>query len=170
MPGPNYIGGLRIIVNDDKPLDDTKWCYKQTQLRKGDPKFLCVAAAANHGLRLLESERGTKYLIEIGVSIIKWAKEANKPHSFNEDEVNESSMTRYAKPFLAEMRKSFIPLVLSNHMRGEGRVEKYNWDFNATSSEDYDLGTAGIMKLNKLVCGSCLPTGNSANSLTQRVA
>lgn len=116
-------------------------------------KFFATATVLDLGLRMLEHPAGKSGLDNIGGRLVKKLKD----HEHIYDKTDKSPRNRipeWTSLFLARLRGTFPNVILTNHMGGEGQVQRANWADPASASSkmlQWDPTKAGAFKLNKFV-------------------
>lgn len=141
---PEYLGGLIVWSEpDEKPSNRTT-----TACDKDEPRFRAVASIVNLGLSMLETEEGQANLTKIGNALIKSHRTNGKRYIY---EGNPGQMAGWVGWFLTKLRSSFVPIVLTNHIGGEGALDRTDWAAGGLKMADWKPYEAGTLNLKKTV-------------------
>jgi hypothetical protein len=137
------LGRLRIFSESDRTDIEPP---SQTALDITSPLFHTVAMVVNLGLSMLETEVGKSRIADIGREII--SRRQNFDHIYEDHPRN---MGWWVELFLVRLRTSFVSVILTNRIGGEGQVSKSNWARDGSRMRQWDPTQAGLLKLNKMV-------------------
>ena len=135
--------GLLILDQSD---DINSSVPPETEVPKESETFRTVAAALNLGLGMIESDRSRKALRDIGEGVV--SNQRSTDHIYEE---SQHGMMWWVDLFLARLRGSFPPVVLTNRIGGEGQTQRANWAQGGLRLRQWEPKDAGILRLNKSV-------------------
>ncbi|EEY21947.1 conserved hypothetical protein [Verticillium alfalfae VaMs.102] len=148
------VGGLRLFNESDR-TDVTP--PPQSGVTPETPTFRAVAAAINLGLSMLETPLGTARLIDIGRAVLRGHRQFDNIY-----EDRPENMGWWVGLFLARLRSSFPTVVMTNHIGGEGQVQRANWARDGSRMRQWDPSLAGVLRLNKIIIENMVHAGNNA--------
>ncbi|KAI0903663.1 hypothetical protein F4823DRAFT_568460 [Ustulina deusta] len=149
------VGGLRMSQESDGTDANPP---RLSTVARDSVTFRAVAAVVDLGLSLLETPEGKHSLAWIGREVI-----SHRAHFDHIYEDRPENMAWWVDFFLVRLRNHFPPLVLTNHIRGEGEAYKANWARGGLKMNQWDPNKAGVMKLNKLIIQHLLRAGEAAS-------
>ena len=116
------------------------------EVAPGDPRFEAVAMIIHVALAIVASPPGKARLTRTGHRFLEERSMRGERFVYN-DRVDR--LPHWVDEFLREMRSDFPNVYLTNTVRGEARMRKFDWGRDIRL---YNTKTAGVLQINKMVC------------------
>ncbi|KPM43931.1 hypothetical protein AK830_g2652 [Neonectria ditissima] len=126
---------------------------RYSQLTPDDKRFEAVAAGIHVALALLESPAGKSWLVRTATLILEDRIEGKDPHTYTD---RPERLPYWVDQFLQEMRSDFPKVYLTNTVRGEARMKKWDW---GRDLRRYNAKAAGILQISKMLVDNMVAVG-----------
>ncbi|KAF5004542.1 hypothetical protein FDECE_8974 [Fusarium decemcellulare] len=127
-----------------------------SQITPDDKRFETIAVSIHIALALLESRDGKSWLVRTATKILEIRTHRRHPHIYND---RPERLRYWIDHFLQEMRSDFPNVYLTNTVRGESRMKKFDW---GRDIRRYNAKAAGILQISKMLVDNMVAVGQKA--------
>ncbi|KAF4471292.1 hypothetical protein FALBO_1789 [Fusarium albosuccineum] len=127
-----------------------------SQITPDDKRFETIAVSIHIALALLESRDGKSWLVRTATKILEIRTHRRDPHIYND---RPERLRYWIDHFLQEMRSDFPNVYLTNTVRGESRMKKFDW---GRDIRRYNAKAAGILQISKMLVDNMVAVGRKA--------